>query len=226
MAFARALLPPPCAAPPDGDARGDIRVGLGLEDKIVLGFSGFVRAGIGLEWAIRALRRLSPEVHLLVIGEGPARDDLEDQAAFLGVADRAHFVGRVPPEAIAGFVQCFDIALQTRSAGFAAPLKIFEHVSAGCAFLTPDQPNRPQSSTPGVDALFFDPQNEASFFSALRQLCTDAGLRARLGAIPARPSEPEPFNWTENTRRLEDLARGLLALGGHAAGRSNGPASI
>jgi glycosyltransferase involved in cell wall biosynthesis len=177
-----------------------------------LGFVGFVRPWHGLEWAIRALPRLAPDVHLLVVGDGPAQQSLEAEAAALGVQDRVHFVGRVPHREISAFVQSFDIALQTRAVGYASPLKMFEYMALSRAIIAPDQPNLREILKPDVDALLFDPEDEASFFSALRRLSADAGLRAQLGAAARRSVEETPFTWAENARRVEALAHALLSV--------------
>ncbi len=192
----------------------DVRERFGLKNKVVLGFVGFVRPWHGLEWAIRALPRLGSEVHLLVVGDGPAQGDLEKQAAMLGVTDRVHFVGRVPHHEISAFVQSFDIALQTRAVSYASPLKLFEYMALGRAIIAPDQPNLREVLKPCVDALLFNPDDEASFFAALQQLSADAPLRARLGNAARRSVEETPFTWAENARRVEELANALLSSSG------------
>ena len=193
--------------PPPG---GDLRARLGLEDKIVLGFVGFVRPWHGLEWAIRALPRLGANVDLLVVGDGPAQESLEQEAQALGVKQRVHFVGRVPHQDIASFVQIFDIALQTKAVAYASPLKMFEYMALGRAIIAPDQPNLREILRADIDALLFDPADEKSFFSALERLSGDADLRARLGAAARRSVEETPFTWAENARRVETFAQGLL----------------
>lgn len=187
----------------------DIRSKLGLSDKVVLGFVGFVRPWHGLEWAIHALSRLGKDVHLLVVGDGPARAALEEQARTLDVAERVHFVGRVPHQEIPAYVRSFDIALQTRAVDYASPLKLFEYMGLGRAIIAPDQPNLREILRPGIDALLFDPDDEASFFSALAELAGDGELRARLGAAARRSIAQTPFTWAENARRVEALATSL-----------------
>ena len=159
----------------------DVRARFGLEDKVVLGFVGFVRPWHGLEWAIRALPRLGSDVHLLVVGDGPAQESLEKKPPALGVTDRVHFVGRVPHHEISAFVQSFDIALQTSAVGYASPLKLFEYMALGRAIIAPDQPNLREVLKPDVDALLFDPGDEASFFAALQQLSADAPIARAAG---------------------------------------------
>ena len=193
--------------PPPG---ADMRAGLGLQDKIVLGFVGFVRPWHGLEWAIRALPRLNPNVHLLVVGDGPAQESLEKEAEALGVKHRVHFVGRVPHGDIASYVQSFDVALQTKAVAYASPLKMFEYMALARAIVAPDQPNLREILKADSDALLFDPGDEASFFSALERLSRDADLRTRLGNAARRSVEETPFTWAENARRVESLAHGLL----------------
>ena len=205
----------------DEAPRADMRVRLGLENKVVLGFVGFVRPWHGLEWAIRALPRLAPNVHLLVVGDGPAQEGLERQAAELGVADRVHFAGRVPHEDISSYVRSFDVALQTKAVAYASPLKMFEYMALGRAIVAPDQPNLREILQPGVDALLFDPEDEASFFTALERLSADRELRARLGAAARRSVEETPFTWANNARRVESLSEGLLAKNSPAVAASS-----
>lgn len=189
----------------------DVRARFGLNGKVVLGFVGFVRPWHGLEWAIRALPRLGPDVHLLVVGDGPAQQGLEEEAAALGVKDRVHFAGRIPHQEISAFVQSFDVALQTKAVGYCSPLKMFEYMALSRAIIAPDQPNLREILKHDIDALLFDPKDEASFFSALQRLSADAPLRARLGGAARRSIVETPFTWAENARRVEELAQGLLS---------------
>ena len=197
----------------DVPPQSDLKARLGLEDKVVLGFVGFVRPWHGLEWAIRALPRLNANVHLLVVGDGPAQESLEREAEALGMGPRVHFLGRVPHREIASYVQIFDVALQTKAVAYASPLKMFEYMALGRAIVAPDQPNLREILKPDIDALLFDPADETSFFSSLERLSRDADLRARLGAAARRSVEETPFTWAENARRVEMFARDLLAKG-------------
>lgn len=194
----------------DRAAAADLRMRLGLEGRTVLGFVGFVRPWHGLEWAIRALPRLPGEVHLLVVGDGPAQDGLQKEAAALGVGGRVHFAGRIPHAEIPAYVANFDVALQSRAVAYASPLKLFEYMAMARAVVAPDQPNLREVLTPDGDALLFDPDSEASFFAALQQLSRDASLRARLGAAARNTILLRDLTWAGNARRVEKLAMGQL----------------
>ena len=93
---------------------------------VVLGFVGFVRAWHGLDTVIDALAEQpeAADVTLVIVGDGPVREELEAQAARLGVADRVRFTGLVAHDAVAGHVLGFDIALQPSVTAYASPLKI------------------------------------------------------------------------------------------------------
>jgi glycosyltransferase involved in cell wall biosynthesis len=89
---------------------------LQLESALVLGFVGFVRAWHGLEWAVEALPNLPAHAHLLIVGDGPAADQLQRRARALGVGDRLHVVGRVAHDKVASYMLSFDVALQPAAA--------------------------------------------------------------------------------------------------------------
>ena len=112
-------------------------------EAVSLGFVGFVRHWHGLDRVLRGLAawRGAPRLDLTVVGDGPARGDLESLAAELGLADRVRFTGLATRDEIPRLVAGFDIALQPASVPYASPLKLFEYMAAGQAIIAPDQPN-------------------------------------------------------------------------------------
>jgi glycosyltransferase involved in cell wall biosynthesis len=181
----------------------------------VLGFVGYVRAWHGLPQVVDLLAQDATlgQANLLVVGDGPARSELETRAAQLGVANRVQVCGVVERDALAGYVSTFDIALQPEVTAYASPLKLFEYMALGRAIIAPDAPNIREILTHGVDALLFEPNNPESLASAIRELVADSGLRARLGAAAAEKIHREDITWARNARRAISLVRQAQAMG-------------
>ena len=160
----------------------EAKQGLGLSGRLVVGFTGFVREWDRLDrimvWIARRTERHN--VHLLVIGDGPARAEIEACAAKLGVSDRLSFTGAVPREQVPALSMAFDIALQTALVPYASPLCLFEYLALGKAIVAPDQPNHHEILTAGVDALLYDPDDDAGIEKLLDVLCDDEELRNRI----------------------------------------------
>src|SRR5690606_10742188 len=112
-----------------------------------------------------------PDLHFLVVGEGPAREDIARRARERGVADRVTFTGLVPRDDIANVVAAFDIALQPDVVPYASPLKLFEYMILGCAIVAPDTPNIREVLTDGDGAALFDTADPAAFRGAIDRLC-------------------------------------------------------
>jgi glycosyltransferase involved in cell wall biosynthesis len=181
----------------------------------VLGFVGYVRAWHGLPQVVDLLAQDAElgQANLLVVGDGPARSDLESRAARLGVANRVLVSGVVERDALAGYVSTFDIALQPEVTAYASPLKLFEYMALGRAVIAPDAPNIREILTHGVDALLFEPNNPESLASAIRKLVADSGLRERLGAAAAEKIHREDITWARNARRAISLVHQAQAMG-------------
>lgn len=190
-----------------------VRQRFGLEPGVlVLGFVGFIRAWHGVGWAVEALPDLPNNVHLLVVGDGPARSQLEERAGVLGVAGRVHFSGLTPHDEVPAHMQCFDIALQTASVAYASPLKLFEYMGLGRATIAPDQPNIREVLSDDENALLFEPDNRQSFCHALARLCEDEGLRVRLGRNALKTVIETPYTWAHNAVRIGRLGRDLTGI--------------
>jgi glycosyltransferase involved in cell wall biosynthesis len=186
-----------------------VREHYGLGDKIILGFSGFVRPWHGLDRVIRVMAEIAghADVHLLVVGDGPARPALIALARQLGIEDRMTFTGVVQRIDIAAYMSAFDIALQPDATAYASPLKLIEYMALGKAIVAPDQPNIRELLENERSALLFDKDTPDAIRPALMRLIADRGLRERLGAAAAAEVKRRPLTWTANADHVASLLK-------------------
>jgi glycosyltransferase involved in cell wall biosynthesis len=187
---------------------------------VVLGFVGFVRSWHGLDAVIRAMagHERGPAwdgrpIAFTIIGEGPARGELEQLSAELGISDRVTFSGLVDHARIPDLVAEFDIALQPKVNAYASPLKIFDYMAAGRAIVAPDQPNIREILQHDETALLFDPAATDGLWLAVARLIGDPGLRQRLGAAAREELERRDYTWSGNARRIAAMAMKDRAAG-------------
>lgn len=179
-------------------------------DAVVVGFAGFIRTWHGVEWALEVLRDLPPNIHLLIVGDGPGRPILQEHLARHGTADRVHITGRLPHTEVASHVAAFDIAVQPAAVPYASPLKLMEYMAFARAIIAPDQPNIREILTNGKDALLFTPGDAVSFRNALITLCTDSDLRGKLGIAARNTIDDRGMTWEANTARIAALAYAMV----------------
>jgi len=180
---------------------------LGLEGQLVLGFTGFVRDWHGLDKVIDLIANDPPDAlrTLLVVGDGPARAGLEQQAAKLGIAARVHFTGIVERDDVAKYVSAFDIALQPAVVDYASPLKLFEYLALGKAIVAPGQPNIREILTHEKNALLFDPAHPEQLAVSIHRLCVDPALRLHVAAGARNAIVEQQLTWKANAQRVVDL---------------------
>lgn len=59
------------------------------------------------------IARQMPDVHFLLVGDGPLREQLTADARRLGLGGRLVMAGRVPPEAVPRYIRAMDVVLHT-----------------------------------------------------------------------------------------------------------------
>ena len=196
--------------------RAAAKQALGLGEKLVLGFTGFVRDWHRLERAIDwiADHPGQPEPHLLITGDGPARQSLEKRAHDRGITHAITFTGVVGREEVMRYVAAYDVALQPAVMEYASPLKLFEYLALGCAIIAPATPNICEVLVNEENSLLFDPFEESSFNQALGRVCSDDALRERISRGARRTIEERQFTWEHNARRVLQLFE-QLGVGVH-----------
>lgn len=195
---------------PAGASGTEARRELGLDEQVVLGFTGFVRSWHRLETVIPLLAD-RPDAALLVIGDGPARADIEAAADAAGVSERVRFLGFVERDRIAGYVAAFDIALQPSVVAYASPLKIFEYMALGRAIVAPDQPNIREILDHERTACLFDPDDPRGLITAVSTLLSDEEMRRKLGQAASAEIEARGLTWQANAGRIMTMAEEILA---------------
>jgi len=185
---------------------------LGLSGRLVLGFTGFLRDWHGVDGIIHWMAQPSvpANVHLLIVGDGPARPQLERLASAHGLGGRVTFSGVVAREHIPAHVAAFDVALQPAVVPYASPLKLFEYLALGKAILAPRQANLEEILTDGRNALFFDPADPSGLSNALTRLVADPDLRERLASGAAATIKERQLTWRDIAKRVSAVCSTLV----------------
>ena len=187
-----------------------IRQRYNLGGKLVLGFTGFVRDWHGVDRVLRFMASMArDDLHLLLVGDGPERANLESLAGSLGIGDHFTVTGVVQRPEMAAHVGAMDIALQPAVVPYASPLKLFEYMGQARAIIAPDQANIREVLQDDVDALLFS-QDANDFDRKLKMLIDDEALRLRLGSAAKESLLRQELTWSANARRVEAIAEKLL----------------
>lgn len=128
--------------------------------------------------ATAKLRERVPDVHLLLVGDGPERESLERLARDLGAADRVHFAGyQACPEQ---FLRAMDVfALTSRSEGL--PVSLLEAWLAGVPVVASAVGGVPRVVTPEFDGLLYGFGDEGALVASLERVLSDPEFGRRLG---------------------------------------------
>lgn len=182
----------------------------------VVGVVGTLNAYEGVDVLLDALRLLgarpgAPAVHLLVVGDGPARADLEARAAGLP----ATFVGRVPAPEVPRWYTGIDLYCVPRAdlpvTRLVPPLKPVEAMATGLPVVASDLPPLRElaDAGPAPTGVLVPPGDAAALADALAGLAADAGRRADLGAR-ARTLVAADRTWTAAADRYTSTYARLL----------------
>ena len=195
--------------------RAEARADLGLPPEEageqVLGFVGYYRSWHRLDVVLSALREPSlSRARLVLIGSGPAREELERSARRAEVTARVHFCGTRPHARIPRLLPAFDVALVPAINPYASPLKLYEYMAAGLPVIAPDQENLRETLDHGEDALLVPPGDADALAAAILELAGDGRRGAELGARARRKIEARDLTWAGNVRRVLAAVEGLV----------------
>ncbi len=177
-----------------------------LHGSLVVGFVGFFVQWHRLDWLVEAfagLCRAEPQQNpkLLLLGEGPLKQQLQQQARALGVLDRLVFAGAVPHEQVFAHIAAFDLGVIPFSNAYRSPIKLFEYMAQGRPVVAPATEPIQMVLEDGETGLLFEPESAAALEAALRRAAAEPQLRAELGRA-AREQVLARHTWTRNAEEV------------------------
>lgn len=201
--------------PPPRDAALAGELGLGTDDAVI-GFIGSYYDYEGIDDLIAAMPALvaaQPAAQLLLVGGGPMEAALKDQAAASPVAERIHFVGRVPHSQVERYYSLIDILAYPRKkmrlTDLVTPLKPLEAMAQGKLVAASDVGGHRELIEDGVTGTLFTPDDPAAIAAALAKLLGEREIWSERRRT-ARIFVEKHRNWSSNILRYEPVYQRLL----------------
>jgi glycosyltransferase involved in cell wall biosynthesis len=192
-------------------------LGFNAED-VILVYVGRLALEKNLHFLLRAFNGVAqayPQARLLLIGEGPERDALMEQAHAAGILDKVCFTGLVDYDRLPGYLQICD-GFVTASVTEVHPLSIIEAMAVGLPVLGIISPGVADTIDDGVSGLLSN-EDLAEFTAKMARMVTEPENRARLGAAARLAAEQYAIERT--TALMSERYQGIIE---HASSQQRG----
>jgi glycogen(starch) synthase len=148
------------------------------------------------------------DAHLLLVGDGPERRSLEEQARELGIEGRVTFAGFLERRRVPDALRHSDV-LVLPSAYEELGSALIEGMWTGIPIVASRTGGIPEVVEDGRTAILVDPGDAAGFARAINRILTDGGLaeRLRAGAL----EQAAGYDWELLAARVHAVYQRVLA---------------
>jgi glycosyltransferase involved in cell wall biosynthesis len=201
--------------PADRETRLALRGELGWpHDAAVLLFVGYLLPAKGVFELVESFNRIAekhPRALLVLVGEGPAWDELKARIADSPHGDRIRLAGHVHRDRVTDFYRAADVAvLPSHHEGM--PNVVLEGMACGLPILGSDVGGIPEAVPDERFGLVVPPQDPERLAEAMDRLLADTALRTSMGRA-CRERAVKCFDIESNNRRLCDLLEETVRQG-------------
>ena len=149
-------------------------------DASIVGIVATLRSWKGHRFLLEALASMRDiPAHVAIVGDGPQRVALEEQAKSLGVADRVTFAGN--RDDVAPWLQSFDLFALPSYANEGVPQALLQAMFTGLGCVTTSAGAIPEIAIDGRTARVVARENPEAIATALRELIADPAQASALG---------------------------------------------
>ena len=174
-------------------------------DEFWVGTLAGLRAVKNLPRMVRAFSGLPDNWQLVILGEGPEREAIRQEAVRLNLMHRVHLPGFADPAKALGLFDIF--ALSSDSEQF--PISLVEAMAAGLPVAAPAVGDVAQIVAAENRPLITPPGDEAALAAALQTLAGDPQLRASIGQAN-RARAQEQFDESKMVADYRALYAGIM----------------
>ncbi|MDA8261066.1 MAG: glycosyltransferase family 4 protein [Betaproteobacteria bacterium] len=173
-----------------------------------LGIVATLRSWKGHRYLLDAFAQLKrTELHLLIVGEGPQLEAIQDKIAALGIREQVTLAGqRADPE---HWLQAMDVFCLPSYANEGVPQAILQAMLCGLPIVTTPVGAILEAVSDGATALIVPPQNSIALTTAIARLLDDGALAARLGEAARRVASAD-FSREVMLNKMDSIFLGAL----------------
>jgi glycosyltransferase involved in cell wall biosynthesis len=202
---------------PAPEARRRVRAeaGLAMDTPVVFTAGRLVRKK-GFEYLIDAMRLIAPPARLVIAGSGDLDGELRGRARDAGVADRVHFLGDLPQDAVGAWFAAADVAAvpSVRDASGnvdGLPNTVLEALASATPVVATPAGGIGSVIEDGRTGLLVPEADPQALAAGISSLFANPARRGALGEA-ARALVTERFGWAAAAARFEAAYDRALAF--------------
>lgn len=200
--------------------------GLKGDRRFVIGYIGIINEQDGVDHLVKALGELVArgfrDFRAVVVGSGPALEQVRELAASLNLSDFIVFTGYLNGESLLSHISTFDIGVipdpYNEANDVMSMNKVFEYCALGIP--TACYPLKETKRLLGGAGVYAPTLEPAGLAEACLSLMQDEALRARCSAEATRLSA-ETFVWDHEAKKYVDVYERVLAAVAARAGEKD-----
>ena len=182
---------------------GNTKEELSLEG-FIIGYVGVLREWVDLEPVFLALKTLSEEINMVVVGKEGNFNENVKLAKKCGVSDRVIFTGMVPYSLVPKYISAMDVCLIPFKVNAisenALPLKLFEYMACEKPVISTDLPG--VKAVAGNKVMYVS--NGKEYKEKIVELYKSKGLRREMGKT-GRVFVEGNYDWVKIVERMEKI---------------------
>ena len=191
-------------------ARKASRARFGLpQDRTLVGIVAPLRSWKGHAVLLEAMRRLPADIELVIVGDGPRREVIEQTLATLGLRGRVRMQGQQAD--VLPWLRALDIFVLPSYANEGVPQALVQAMLVELACVTTPVGGIPELAEHERTALLVAPRDASALAAAIERLAGDQGLRRELGEA-ARKRCVEGYSYERMLDRMEAIYRNVAAV--------------
>jgi glycosyltransferase involved in cell wall biosynthesis len=184
------------------------------QNTFYLGYSGGLQKWQGVDYIIKALPFVLekiPNCKLLIIGDGPEREQLEKLSEQLKLKEKILFRGYTPHKEIPLYINSFDISIcyltKLNEGSYGTPFKVYEYLSCGSPTIISDIKGISILFKPSV--IIAKPENSTDLAEKIIKLLKNQELRKSL-SIQGREFILNGHSWYEVAKKTQEIIEEAL----------------
>lgn len=192
----------PEAGSTDMEEIAELKSRLGFqENKIIVGCIASLTKNKGHRYLLEAFSEID-NAGLLIIGDGPMREELTELTRELGISERSVFTGHKMD--VSPYVRLMDIAVLPSSEREGLGISVIEAMALSKPVIATAVGGLPETVSDGETGILVEAKNSKELASALSRLSNAPHLRETMGAR-GKERYKKMFSLNDMLNKMEDL---------------------